>query len=289
MTPLTVAHGASVYFTSLVLLLMAITSLVAKHINAFKRFLPALIIVVASTYIFQLSTGLLSRAAFETQYRVEQLIRALIERGLSRPSSGLCIREQQSHFIYAYHKVTVPLAYGIPALVCIVSLALLILARPRIKTSKLAHTYVAMLTLYSLVMLGLALAYGFYGIENAIARYLYWYGAATYPIIFMYVYIIYGKNVKSILSTAALVLLICWITEPFYMPWLSLYSLFDVAQLSRFRAWNLFDYLYNSKLRPLLMSNNLAYCFTSFTSKHSRIIGDVVFNNGMFILFNPPN
>ena len=264
MSVLIIAHGLAIYVVSTLLLLLAVFIYITGHTRISFKIVLILISVFFSTYIFQLSSGLLTIAIHEVRTRPLQLISVLLERGFNRPSSAFNenVRQQQLHFVYPYNAITVPIAYVLPVLTCLlISIILISTKNGAFYTGSRRILHVQMLTLsiFSLVMLTIALIFGYYGIENAIARYLYFYGSVAYPISFTYTCLVlsreanfYRRHLRLLFELTALLILICWMTEVFYVPWFSFYKLFDTTQLEQYLKLNIFDYIYHVRLKPLL-------------------------------------
>ena len=290
--PLLIAHGLSIYFTTLSLLLSALSGIVTSAPRReVQRAINFAVIVFAGSWFYQVGVQLIDSIVREIPYRWNQLLNVITSPVLERPMTS-SVTEQELHAVYWFDKIITPLAYSLPAILTMIGTVYFFY-----KTLRKRHTHDTILMLLSLtcsLMFLIAGVFAWKGIENAIARYFYVYAApisvlinssllyctfrTNHSPIFRYLFLI----VVSIIGVLAL-------TESFYTPYASLMTIPDNLKFERMyeKFYGGFERLSYSSLGHIMRLKARANEIT-YVTLHTDILSDslrnCIYNNGLKVV-----
>ena len=254
--PLFISHGLSIYFTTLYLLLLAISSIIAsKPKEEVRRAVDFAIIIFAGTWLYQTGVCLIDSIVKEIPIRWEQMLGALASPWFERAITQSVI-EQEPHITRWMDYIITPLAYSLPAIISI--MGILYFFYSLISTWDRSNiTLILFSVMCSLIFLVSGI-FAWKGIENAISRYLYVYASPVSILIntslLHFVTMHRSFHRKVIIYAIFLIIGVLVLTESFYTPYASILSLPDREK---------FEQLYRSYYGPSMFNLNLANIYTS--------------------------
>ncbi|MEM3583984.1 MAG: hypothetical protein QW193_01705 [Nitrososphaerales archaeon] len=248
--PLLISHGISIYFTTLYLLLLAISSIIASEPKeGARRAVDFAIIVFAGTWFYQVGVYLIDSIVREIPIRWEQMLRALASPWFERAMTQSVI-EQELHIVRWMDYIITPLAYYLPAILSM--MGILYFFYSLISTRNRSNITLILFSVTCSLMFLVTGIFAWKGIENAISRYLYVYASPVSILIntsflhFMTMHRSFRR--KVIISTTFLIIGVLVLTESFYTPYASILSLPDKEK---------FEQLYRVYYGPAMFNLNL--------------------------------
>ncbi|MEM0099631.1 MAG: hypothetical protein QXG50_01455 [Desulfurococcaceae archaeon] len=237
--PLFISHGLSIYFTTLYLLLLAISSIIAsKPKEEVRRAVDFAIIIFAGTWLYQTGVCLIDSIVKEIPIRWEQMLGALASPWFERAITQSVI-EQELRITRWMDYIITPLAYSLPAILSM--MGILYFFYNLISTRNRSNITLILFSVTCSLMFLTAGIFAWKGIENYVSRYLYVYAA---PIsIWVNTALLHSITKhgsfhrKVIISAMFLIIGVTVLTESFYTPYASILQLPDREK---------FEHLYRS-------------------------------------------
>ncbi|MEM2614300.1 MAG: hypothetical protein QXO15_08785 [Nitrososphaerota archaeon] len=249
--PLLISHGISIYFTTLFLLLLAISSIIASEPKeGARRAVDFAIIIFTGTWFYQVGVYLIDSIVREIPIRWEQMLRALASLWFERAMTQSVI-EQELHIMRWMDYIITPLAYSLPAILSM--MGILHFFYNLISTRNRSNITLILFSVTCSLMFLVAGIFAWKGVENAISRYLYVYASPVSILIntsllhFMTRHRSFRR--KVMISIMFLVIGVLVLTESFYTPYASILSLPDREK---------FEQLYRSYYGPAMFNSILA-------------------------------
>jgi len=228
--PLLIAHGLSIYFSVAYLLLAAFSFVLQGYKEHARKALLLAFMVFAGTWLYQTTVQLVDALVREIPYRYEQLLESLKASLLERPLTS-SVEEQSLRYVYTFDFIIASIAYALPFLLTVITT--LFFMCMKIRNSNIR--YIDTLLLYSfLAALSFLIAgyFGWKGLENAVARYIYVYTALISVIVntLMLNFVFSDKKATPLKVLYLLVILIIGtiaLTENFFTPYASIFNIPD--------------------------------------------------------------
>jgi hypothetical protein len=249
--PLLVTHGLSIYFTMVLLFLLAVSSYMTSK-RAPQRAVNFTIIVFAGTWFYQVGVQLIDMVVRQIPYRWNQILNAITSPWFERPMTHEAAR-QTFHTVYWFDNIITPLAFSFPAILTMISTVYFFY---KILCARKESNMIMMLfSLTCLFMFLIAGIFSWRAIENAIARYLYVYAAPISILVnasllhsvAMHKQFSFPRKIG--ISIVLIALGTAILTESFYTPYASMLSLPDKGK---------FEQLYQTFYARSMFNLNLA-------------------------------
>jgi hypothetical protein len=250
--PLLIAHGLSIYFSVTYLLLAAFSFVIQGYKEHAGKALLLAFIIFAGTWLYQTTVQLIDALVREVPYRYEQLLESLKTSLLERPLTP-SIEEQSLRLTYKFDFTITLIAYAFPIFLTIITT--LFFMYVKIRNSNVR--YIDMLLLYSFsatISFLIAGYFGWKGLENAVARYIYAYTAVISVIVnALMLNSVFSDKKATLLKVLYLFIIFIIgtiaLTENFFTPYASILSIPDPLK---------FKVLYIKYYMPATLNRNLA-------------------------------
>uniref|UniRef100_A0A7C4NNE3 Uncharacterized protein n=1 Tax=Ignisphaera aggregans TaxID=334771 RepID=A0A7C4NNE3_9CREN len=254
--PLFISHGLSIYFTTLYLLLLAISSIItSKPKEEVQRAVDFAIIIFVGTWLYQTGVGLIDLISREIPIRWGQILGALASPWFERPTTQSVI-EQELRFVRWMDYIISFSAYSLPAIISM--MGTLYFLYGFISTRNRSNTTLMLFSVACSLMFLVSGIFAWKGIENAISRYLYVYASPVSILIntslLHFITMHRSSRRKIVISTMFLIIGVLVLTESFYTPYASILYLPDKEK---------FEQLYRSYYGPSMFNLNLANIYAS--------------------------
>jgi hypothetical protein len=252
MIPLLIAHGLSIYLTTASLFLV-VASFIIAHVQRgeIRRAINFAIMIFAGTWFYQVGVQLIDSVIGEVPYRFEQILSTLTSGLLERPPTS-SVEEQYLRVVYGFDFAVTVLAYAFPAFLTAVSI--LFYVYKFIKSPDNRHAMLMFFSIFIMICFLVSGYFGWKGIENYVARYLYVYTSPISVVVSatMLNFIFEDERhrlLKVVISAPLIIIGIISLTENFFTPYASILHTPD--------SWK-FEKLYRNFYAPSEFNGNLA-------------------------------
>jgi hypothetical protein len=252
MIPLLIAHGLSIYFTTASLFLVVASFIIARvQKGEIRRAINFAIMVFAGTWFYQVGVQLIDSIIREIPYRFEQILSTLTS-GLLERSLTPSAEEQYLRVVYGFDFTVTVVAYAFPAFLTAVST--LFYVYKFIKSPNNRHAMLMFFSIFIMICFLVSGYFGWKGIENCVARYLYVYASPISVVVnaTMLNFIFEDERhrpLKVVISASLIIIGVISLTENFFTPYASILHTPD--------SWK-FEKLYRNFYAPLEFNRNLA-------------------------------
>jgi len=251
MIPLLIAHGLSIYFTTASLLLVAASFIIA-HVQRgeIRRAINFAIMVFAGTWFYQVDVQLIDSIIREVPYRFEQILSTLTS-GLLERSLTSSVEEQYLRVVYGFDFTVTVISYAFP--IFLTAISILFYVYEFIKSPNNRHAMLMFFSIFIMICFLVSGYFGWKGIENYVARYLYVYASAISVVVnaTMLNFIFeHGRHrlLKVVISASLIIIGVISLTENFFTPYASILHTPD--------SWK-FEKLYRNYYAPSEFNRNL--------------------------------
>jgi hypothetical protein len=176
MTSLFVAHGLSIYFSTFLLLLASLSYImICKRSEEAQRAMNLATLIFVGTWLYQVGVQLIDSIVKEVPYRLDQVLNVLLSQNLFERPLTPSVMEQNLRVVYEFDHIIFIIAYAFPAFLSIISSLFFFYRFLSLRDTSIRHITLMFFSIFSSLSFLIAGFFGWKGIENYVARYMYVY------------------------------------------------------------------------------------------------------------------